>query len=172
MTVEEARNKAVENFTGGFNCAQSVFAVFAEMAGIDRNTALKISQGFGGGMGRQREVCGAVSGMILALSSFEGTENPSDKETKDRLYQTVQELCQKFRQKNGSIVCRELLGLVPVGQSEDALKNKTPIEHVAENPVSEERTSEYYKKRPCSELCADASEILCEWINEFSSRNQ
>lgn len=165
MTVEESRSKAKEYFTSGYNCSQSVFAVFAEMSGIEKSLALKIAQGLGGGMGRQREVCGAVSGMIMALSLMIGNADPNDKETKDNLYKVVQELSQKFREKNGSIICRELLGLVPMGQSEEALKNKTPIEHFVENPVSEVRTAEYLKKRPCDELCADACEILCEWIN-------
>ncbi|MBQ0162069.1 MAG: C_GCAxxG_C_C family protein [Treponema sp.] len=166
MTVEEARSKAMEYFTSGYNCSQSVFAVFAEMAGVDKSLALKIAQGLGGGMGRQRELCGAVSGMIMAVSSMIGTDDPKDKETKDNLYKVTQKLCQKFREKNGSIVCRELLGFVPMGQSEEALKNKTPIEHYIEKPESEARTSEYLKKRPCNELCADACEILCEWIND------
>lgn len=165
MNVNEAADKAQTNFKNGFNCAQSVFAVFAEELGLDLETALKISQGFGGGMGRQREVCGCVSGMIMAVSLLEGSSDSLDKKSKDDCYKTVQELCQKFREKNGSIICRELLGLVPMGQSEDALKNKTAIEHKIESSVSSERTSEYYKKRPCDLLCRDAAEIFCEYFN-------
>ena len=165
MDPKEAGAKAQKFFKSGYNCAQSVFAVFAEELGVDLKTALKISQGFGGGMGRQREVCGTVSGMIMAASLLEGSDDSSDKETKDKCYEGIQKLCNKFREKNGSIICRELLGLVPMGQSEEALKNKTAVEHKIESSVSSERTEEYYKKRPCDLLCADAAEIFCEYFN-------
>lgn len=165
MDIEIATNQAEQLFKSGYNCAQSVFAVFAEELGIDKSTALKISQGFGGGMGRMREVCGTVSGMILAISILLGSDDSNDKESKDECYKIVQQVSDEFRKKNGSIICRELLGLVPMGQSEAALKNKEPIEHKVENSVSSERTNEYYKKRPCALLCRDAAEIVAKYLN-------
>lgn len=169
MTLEQAQDKARNNFKSGMNCAQSVFAVFAEELGMNLETALKVSQGFGGGMCRMREVCGCVSAMIMASSLVTGSADPSDKNAKDECYKTGQKLSQKFREKNGSVVCRELLGLVPMGQSEAALQNKTPVEHKVESSVSSERTEEYYKKRPCQELCADAAGILCEYLKSKKS---
>ena len=169
MTQEEAQDKARNNFKSGLNCAQSVFSVFAEELGMNLETALKVSQGFGGGMCRMREVCGCVSAMIMASSLVTGSADPSDKNAKDECYKTGQKLSQKFREKNGSVVCRELLGLVPMGQSEAALQNKTPVEHKVESSVSSERTEEYYKKRPCQELCADAAGIFCEYLKSKKS---
>lgn len=165
MTVEEAEKKAEENFLSGMNCSQSVFAVFAEELGMDLETALKVSQAFGGGMCRMREVCGCVSGMLMAESLFAGSSDVSDKSAKDKCYAVGQELSGTFRQKNGSIVCRELLGLVPMGQSENALKQKTAVQHAVESSTSSERTAEYYKKRPCKNLCADAAGIFCAYLN-------
>lgn len=166
MNKEEAGKIAQENFKKGFNCAQSVFLVFAESLGLERETALKISQGFGGGMGRMREVCGCVSGIIMTISMLKGSSDPEDKETKDECYKIIQRLSEKFREKNGSIVCRELLGLVPLGQSENALKNKEAIVHKVEDSVSSPRTEEYYRKRPCELLCRDAAELIAEYIGE------
>ena len=105
----------------------------------------------------------------MASSLVTGSADPSDKNAKDECYKTGQKLSQKFREKNGSVVCRELLGLVPMGQSEAALQNKTPVEHKVESSVSSERTEEYYKKRPCQELCADAAGIFCEYLNSKKS---
>lgn len=166
MTVEEAGLKAESLFKNGYNCAQSVAAVFAKEVGLDEELILKLSKGFGGGLGRQREVCGSVSAMTLIVSYLLGDDDSKDKNAKDECYKVIQSLCSRFREKNGSIICRELLGLVPVGQSEDALKNKTSIEHKVESSVSEERTPEYYKKRPCAHLCKDAAEILAEYLQK------
>ena len=166
MTKEEVRLKAEENFKSGYNCAQAVVKVFADEAGIDSDTLVRLAQGFGGGMSRQREVCGAVSGMVMIASLLCGSSDPADKSAKDNCYDKIQALCQKFREQNGSIICRELLGLVPMGQSEAALKNKTPVEHKVESSVSSERTTEYYKKRPCALLCADAAELLADFLSQ------
>lgn len=164
MTVEEASNRAEKLFNSGYNCAQSVFATFADEIGIDLKIALKISQGFGGGMGRMREVCGTVSAMVMVISYLFGSDDASDKKSKDECYKAVQQVSDEFRKMNGSIICRELLGLVPMGQSEAALKNKEPIEHKVESSVSSERTLEYYKKRPCALLCRDAAGIVAEFL--------
>ncbi len=184
MTVENARNQAEANFLNGYNCTQSVFCVFARELGLNEDLALKISQPLGGGMCRMREVCGAVSGMLLALGLNEGSSNVSDKNAKDRIYGIGQKLSAQFREHNGSIECRELLGLVPPGTSEKLLKKELTVEQAeaqtqslrngensvtsgnALSSVSEARTAEYYKKRPCPKLCADAAGILAEYLEQ------
>ena len=138
---EKAAN-ARELFCAGANCAQAVFGAFAEECGLTQADAFRMVSGFGGGMARQREVCGAVSGMVLVLNCICGNAAITDKEAKDAHYARVQKLCDAFRQETGSIVCRELLGLAP-GQTDQ--------------PRSEERTGEYYRKRPCADLVALAA---------------
>ena len=137
--------QARENFLNGANCAQAVLAAFADEAGIDRDTALKIGSGLGGGMGRLREVCGAFSAAVIVAGLMRGPADLGDKESKDRQYRLTQELARRFREKNGSVVCRELLGL-PEGRRDE--------------PISEARTAGYYKKRPCADLVEDAASIL------------
>lgn len=147
--IERAR----ELFKSGYNCSQSVFAAYAERYGIDFETALKLSSSFGGGMGRLREVCGAVSGMLMVLGIAKGYST-NDYESKKEHYKRVQELAHEFEKIHGSIVCRELLGL---DRKKDA-------------PTPEKRTEEYYKKRPCVELVADACKILNKYLAEEKSK--
>ena len=142
------REKAMQLFEEGYNCAQSVFLAFEDLHGIDRKTAAKLSSSFGGGMGRLREVCGAVSGMFMTAGVLYGYDDPKASTEKSEHYGRIQELAKAFEEKNGSIVCRELLGL----------------EVKRETPVPEVRTAEYYKKRPCKELVGDAAEILEAYI--------
>ena len=142
------REKAIALFKEGYNCSQAVFGAFAEELGLDFETAVKISSSFGGGMGRMREVCGAVSGMFMAAGLNCGYSKPRDIEAKTAHYKLIQELAEKFKKKNKYIVCRQLLGLE--GQDN--------------NYVPSERTDEYYKKRPCAELIGDAAEILEEYF--------
>ena len=136
---------AKEYFLNGANCAQAVLCAFAEECKLDETSAMRLASGFGGGMGRMREVCGAVSGMILVANILRGNTDPKDKAAKDAHYALIQHLAEKFREQNGSIICRELLNLE--GHGPDA-------------PVSEARTGEYYKKRPCAELVALAAGIV------------
>ena len=157
--------KAAELFMEGYNCAQAVAVAFCDVTGLDEKLVARLTSPFGGGMGRMREVCGCVSGMFLALGLINGSDDSQDKSSKTECYDNTQKLAEEFRKQNGSIICRELLGLVPMGQSENALKNHTQIEHVIQPPQSEERTPEYYKKRPCKQLVGDAAYILCDWIN-------
>lgn len=132
-------------FMQGYNCSQCVASVFCEETGIDRDTMLKLSVGLGGGVGRLREVCGAFGGMVLVLGLLYGDATPASKLT---VYPIVQQLAAGFKAQNGSIVCKELLGLArPEG-----------------SPVPEARTAEYYKKRPCPELVAQAADLLAEYI--------
>jgi len=141
--------KAKKLFLEGYNCSQSVFLAFADRYHMDSSTAMKISSSFGGGMGRLREVCGAVSGMFLVAGLLYGYDSPKDFQAKSVHYQRIQELSKYYRDQNGSIVCREILGL-PAGK---------------DSPVPEKRTEEYYKKRPCPDLVAEAAAIMEEYIN-------
>lgn len=142
---------AKQNFMNGYNCSQAVLLAFCEDFGLEKETALKISEPFGGGMGRMREVCGTVTGMFMVIGLAMGNDNSKDNTTKKNVYKSVQELAAKFKEDNGSIVCRELLGFQ---------KNNK------ESYVPSERTKEYYKKRPCPELCKYAADILEEYLKE------
>ena len=134
-------DRAVELFKSGFNCSQAVFAAFSEKIGMDEQTALRVSAGLGGGVGRMREVCGAVSGAAMLAGMVYGATDGEDREAKAKTYEVVQEIDAEFKKENPSIVCRELLGL----SKADA------------NPTPEARTEQYYKKRPCVQLVADAA---------------
>ncbi len=165
MTPELAGEEARANFMKGYACAPAVAAVFAEQFGFDREQVLRLTQPFGAGVCRMREVCGTFSGMMAALGMYMGSADGT-KESKDRIYQAGQELARRFREANGSIICRELLGLVPKGESDRAFEEKRAVRHEADAPVSEERTAEYYKKRPCPDLCAFAARTFFEWLSE------
>jgi C_GCAxxG_C_C family probable redox protein len=163
MTPEQAREKAQELFRSGCNCSQSVLCAVCGELGFDTDTALKIAQPFGGGMGRMREVCGAVSGMFMALGLASGSADTSDKTAKDETYKQVQQFAELYRTKNGSIICRELLGLVPKGTAVRAAENGEVAVQVMQQAESSERTPEYYKKRPCELLAGDAAAIFQTW---------
>lgn len=140
--------KAYQAFLKGYNCAQSVAVAFAPEMGLTEDQALRMSAGFGGGMGRLREVCGAFSGMVFVLGALYGSTDPAQKTA---LYTEVQALAAQYREQNGgnSIVCRELLGLSkPEG-----------------SPVASPRTPEYYKKRPCPQLVRLAADLMEQYID-------
>ena len=99
--------QAVQTFESGYGCAQSVFATYADLFGIDRETALKLASPMGGGIGRMREVCGAVSSMALLAGLKEGNVDPSDEEGRERIYLLVRKMSDSFREENGTIICRE-----------------------------------------------------------------
>lgn len=141
-------DRAYELFKEGYNCSQAVFGAFCEELGVDFETAVKLASGFGGGVGRMREVCGAFSGLTMAASLIYGYNDPKELEGKQKLYEKIQALGEKFRQDNGSIICRELLGL----------------QQAEKSAVPEARTKEYYQKRPCAELCRYAADILDDFI--------
>ncbi len=143
--------KAMDLFKEGYNCSQAVFLAFEDKYNIDRTTALKLSSSFGGGMGRLREVCGAVSGMFLVAGVLYGYDEPKDYDKKTEHYARIQQLAKEFEAPNSSIICRELLGL---GVAKDT-------------PVPERRTDEYYKKRPCAELVGIATAIMEQYILEY-----
>lgn len=135
-------------FTEGYNCAQAVVLAFADLLPADKETLSKLASSFGGGMGRMREVCGAVSGMFLVEGMLLGYSDPKDITGKSELYEKVRGLAGKYSDENGSIICRELLAGVPHTDGG--------------NP--EQRTPQYYKKRPCGELVRIAALILAEHL--------
>lgn len=137
-------------FLEGYNCAQAVFAAFCDVTHLDQKLALQLSSSLGGGMGRLREVCGAVSGMFLVAGALYGYDDPKDASAKNAHYARIQELASEFRKENGSIVCRELLGL----------------DHKSDDPIASPRTKEYYQKRPCVELVACAARIMDCYIEQ------
>lgn len=136
--------KACENFEEGYNCAQAVLLAFSDVIGLDKETILKLSSSFGGGIGRLREVCGAVSSMFMIAGILKGYTSPNNDEIKGNHYALIQELASDFKSKCGSIICRELLGL-PDG---------------ADSPVPSKRTEEYYQERPCENCIKVAAEII------------
>lgn len=137
-------------FLNGCSCSQAVFLAFCEDLNFDPKTASMLAAPFGGGMSRLREVCGAVSGMFMAAGLFFGYYAPTDDAQKKELYALIQELAHRFTERNNSIICRELLGL----------------DHQKDDAAPSTRTAEYYKKRPCADLVADAAEILEEVLME------
>ncbi len=143
--------KAYDYFKQGYNCSQAVLLAFSDLTGLDEKTSALIASGFGGGIGRTRNVCGTVSGMVMAASMIKGYDSPTDNVAKKEAYEMVQQLLNKFKEQNGSIICAELLGLNPIESS-----SSTPSQ----------RTQEYYKKRPCPLLCKDAAEILENYLSE------
>ncbi len=146
--IQSRKNLAGEYFTQGYNCAQSVALAFCDLTAINRKNILMISSPFGGGMGQLREVCGAVSGMLMIKGLISGYTSPTDKDDKKRVYTETMSLAEKFKEENGSIICRDLLSQIP--HSTDG----TPAE----------RTADYYKKRPCKELVESAAVILATYI--------
>lgn len=142
MSAIEDRAEAL--FKEGYNCAQSVLGAFCEVYGLDMDTALRLSCSFGGGLGRMRHVCGAVSGMSMVAGLFNGNTDPDNQQAKTDNYQLVRDMAERFRESNGSIICSELLGLETGGR---------------ETAAPEKRTKEYYKKRPCAELVREAARI-------------
>lgn len=159
INIEERVSKARNLFKeGGYNCCQAVFLAYNDIFGIDDDTAAALSSGFGGGIGRLREVCGSVSGMVLLAGLISPAADPSAKADRTRNYALVQEVAGEFREINGSIVCKELLGLVPMGSSSSAPK---------ESPEPSDRTAEYYKKRPCEELVGISARIIGEKIAQM-----
>lgn len=148
INAEERAARAKEYFNQGYNCAQSVALAYADITNLDEEMVAKITASFGGGLGRLREVCGAVSGMVFLASFISPCPSADDAEAKKANYALVQEFAEQFRQQNGSIVCRSLLGL----------------DRPKDEPTPSPRTAEYYKKRPCSEYVYDAALIVGKYL--------
>ena len=164
--------RARELFYSGYNCAQSVFCAFTDVTGFDLDTSARLASSFGAGLGRLREVCGSVSGAAMVLGAVEGYDDPSDKNAKKEHYERVREFAAHFRESEGSIICKELLARGKTGRKSEADRNadsadgvKIP-EKVEIGGEPEERTAEYYKKRPCPDLVYRAAEILEDMLSD------
>ena len=152
------RDIATDYFKQGYNCAQAVLLAFKDETGLTTEQSAMIASSFGGGMGKLREVCGAVSGMLMVAGLIFGYSNPADQTAKSEHYANVQNLAKLFKEKNGSLICRELLSGVSSQNT-----TLTSAELSSDTPPSV-RTPEYYKKRPCGDLVGDAAEILEKYI--------
>jgi C_GCAxxG_C_C family probable redox protein len=140
---------AAELFLEGYNCAQAITVAFSDVTGLERDFSARMASSFGGGMGRMREVCGAVSGMLMVAGLLYGYDNPGEKDVnKKEHYQLVQYLAGQFRDEVGSIVCREILKNPP------------------SDPNPSPRTAEYYAQRPCARMVYTAAKILDEYIEK------
>ena len=140
---------AADLFLNDCNCAQAVLVAFCDLTGLEPEFAKKLSCGFGGGVGRLREVCGAVSGMVMVADLLYGYTDPGENDIrKKEHYELIQVLCNKFREEAGSIICREILDNPP------------------SDPSPSPRTEEYYKTRPCTRMVMLAAKVLDEYIQE------
>lgn len=152
--MSDFANRAAENFKEGYNCAQSVLLAFADEIGLDKETVLKLSSSFGGGMGRMREVCGAVSAMFIIAGLLKGYTAPDNDKIKGEHYKLIQDLAKDFKTCHHTIVCRELLGLKTVN-------NDTPDSKDEKfSYIPSKRSEEYYKKRPCEDFIKTAASIV------------
>jgi len=149
--LEDRIQRAVDFFMEGYGCSQSVVAAFADLYGLDETIAKRIAAGFGGGVGRMRMMCGTVSGLVILAGLDCGQTEGDNREGKAACYKVVQELLETFKQRNGSIICAELLGL-----------NGCPV--VKTTYVPDERNAEYYKKRPCAQKVESAARIYAEYL--------
>lgn len=139
---------AAELFCKGYNCAQAITVAFCDVTGLDENLSARLASSFGGGIGRMREVCGAVSGMMMVLGLLYGYSEAGNDVLKKEHYHNVQALAGQFREEVGSIICREILKNPPSDP------NPTP------------RTEAFYKTRPCARMVATAAGILDRFIAE------
>lgn len=155
INVDERVAKAREYFHSGCNCSQSVALAFSDITGLSEKDIERAATGFGGGFGRMREVCGAVSGMTMLAGFIRPVPDRKDINARKENYALVQEFAEKFRQENGSIICRELLGLAP---------NAGKPGSGTVDPAPAERTPEYYHKRPCEEIVGIAARIVAEYL--------
>jgi C_GCAxxG_C_C family probable redox protein len=149
MNPTEKSQLAKRYFEEGYNCAQSVLLAFCEETGLTQDQAARLASTFGGGMGRMREVCGAVSAMFMVQGLLEGYTDPKAKEEKAAVYARVREVADRFREKNHSIICRDLLIDTEVSPGTEP----------------EARTKEYYERRPCGCYVEDAAELIAQALN-------
>lgn len=151
--LEDRIQCAVENFMQGYGCSQSVVAAFADIYGMDKTMALRVAAGFGGGVGRLRMMCGAVSGLVILAGLDCGQTEGSDREGKAACYKVVQELLAAFKERNGSVICEELLRM-----------NGCKV--VRDTNIPDERNAEYYKIRPCARKVESAARIFAEYLDK------
>lgn len=143
-------DRAEALFRQGYNCSQTVFATFSDLIGMSVEEAAQLASPFGAGFGKLREVCGAVTGMLMVLGKLEGYSDPTDAKGKSELYHRVQDMCAEFENRQGSIICRDLLGLKP---------GEDPVEPAV-------RDEEYYRTRPCIGACRTAAAIMEEYLSK------
>lgn len=153
INVDERVERAQAYFKAGYNCAQAVVMAFDDVMQMSPDELARLAAPFGGGMGRMREVCGTVSGMAFLAGAIKPSANPSNLEERKENYALVQLFADEFREENGDIVCRRLLGLEPIAER-------------AETAMPSERTPEYYRKRPCSEYVGCAARIVAEYLTK------
>jgi C_GCAxxG_C_C family probable redox protein len=156
LDIQERVTNARNFFTAGYNCAQAVALAYADIIDLDEQSIAKLTASFGGGMSRLREVCGAVSGMAFVAGALIPADNPQNTTAKRENYALMQSFAAAFAKENGSIICRELLGLT---QTKD-------------EPTPSARTEEYYRKRPCVEYVAAAARIIGEYIENKVAANE
>ena len=150
---EEYVERAVSLFMKGCNCSQSVAAAFADVYHLDPATVSRLSAGFGGGVGRMRMMCGAVSGMVMLAGMEEGPEDSDNHKAKTECYSRVRQLVERFKDENGSIICEELLKM-------------NGCKAVKDTAIPDERTAKYYAERPCARKVASAARIYAEFLEE------
>lgn len=151
FNIEERVKQAITNFNDGYNCAQAVFLAYCDLFDVEKELGKKISVSFGGGMGRMREICGTVSAMAL-LSGFKyPVADPKDQAARTKNYATVQQLGNQFKEKFGTLYCRELLPAAAAAQK---------------NPTPSLRTAEYYAKRPCGRYVEEAARLVGKMLQE------
>lgn len=151
--LNERVERAVSLFMQGYGCCQSVVAAFADLYGMDQTMALKVAAGFGGGVGRLRMMCGAVSGIVMLVGLDCGQTEGDDREGKSACYRVVQQLLEQSRGQNGSLICAEILGL------KGAEKAHSTYE-------ASPRTAEYYKTRPCAAKVESAARIFADYLRQ------
>ena len=149
LKYEDRIQRAVDYFMKGYGCAQSVVAAFADIYGFTETQAFRMAAGFGGGVGRLRMMCGAVSGLVILAGLDCGQTEGDDRQGKSACYKVVQNLLAKFKERNGSVICAELLGLNGA---------------LPKSPVASERTPEYYKTRPCAAKVESAARVFAEYL--------
>ncbi len=145
--------RSVDFFMQGYGCCQAVVAAFADMYGLDEAMAKRLAAGFGGGVGRMRMMCGAVSGIVMLVGLECGQTDGADREGKSACYKVVQEQLAKSKDQNGSIICAEILGLKGCEKAQSSY-------------VASARTAEYYKSRPCAAKVESAARIFAEYLME------
>ena len=149
--LDERVSRAVELFMSGYGCCQSVVAAFADIYGLDHTTALRLAAGFGGGVGRLRMMCGAVSGIVMLVGLDCGQTEGADREGKSACYKVVQDLLARSKAENGSLICAEILGLNGHDKAQSTY-------------IASERTAEYYKSRPCAAKVESAARIFADYL--------
>lgn len=149
--LEKRVAQAVDNFMAGYGCCQSVVAAFSDLYGLDETLAKRIAAGFGGGVGRLRMMCGAVSGIVMLVGLDCGQTKGSDLEGKSACYKVVQDLLARSKEENGSLICAEILGI-------------QGNEKAHSSYVASPRTAEYYKLRPCAAKVESAARIFANYL--------